>query len=422
MSEMIEKKTNTPSSGVQEQQFAAASVEAPSYTQQRTIGQLLRGDLGFIPVLLTLVIIVVFFQVITNGLFLSPRNLSFLFIQTATIGLVGLGIVLVLLLGEIDLSVAAVSTFTSVIMGDVVARLGLPAWVAISAALLTGALVGCINGLLIAVLRIPSFIVTLAASIAYSGLLITLLFGQATLEIQDSFINAIAGSAVSFLPDYLGIGLPALAVLLYAAYLVVNYQRRKSTGLRNPAFPQFLALLIVPVVVVAGAVIMFESYNGVPYSTALLFGLLLLFWIILTKTSLGRHIYAVGGNKEAARRAGINVVGIQIAVFTLASVFAAVAGIVDTSRGNSVASLVSPTLLLDAIGAAVIGGVSLFGGKGSVWGLIIGILIIGSLDNGLALKNLGSDVRQLVEGIVLLIAVTSDAVLRRVQARSASGR
>lgn len=422
MSEMIEKKTNTPSSGVQEQQFAAASVEAPSYTQQRTIGQLLRGDLGFIPVLLTLVIIVVFFQVITNGLFLSPRNLSFLFIQTATIGLVGLGIVLVLLLGEIDLSVAAVSTFTSVIMGDVVARLGSPAWVAISAALLTGALVGCINGLFIAVLRIPSFIVTLAASIAYSGLLITLLFGQATLEIQDPFINAIAGSSVSFLPDYLGIGLPALAVILYVAYLVFNYQRRKRAGLRNPAFPQFLALIIVPAVVVAGAVIMFESYNGVPYSTALLFGLLTLFWIILTKTSLGRHIYAVGGNKEAARRAGINVVGIQIVVFTLCSVLAAVAGIVDTSRGNSVASLVSPTLLLDAIGAAVIGGVSLFGGKGSVWGLIIGILIIGSLDNGLALKNLGSDVRQLVEGIVLLIAVTSDAVLRRVQARSASGR
>ena len=422
MSEMIEKKTNTPSSGVQEQQFAAASVEAPSYTQQRTIGQLLRGDLGFIPVLLTLVIIVVFFQVITNGLFLSPRNLSFLFIQTATIGLVGLGIVLVLLLGEIDLSVAAVSTFTSVIMGDVVARLGSPAWVAISAALLTGALVGCINGLFIAVLRIPSFIVTLAASIAYSGLLITLLFGQATLEIQDPFINAIAGSSVSFLPDYLGIGLPALAIILYVAYLVFNYQRRKRAGLRNPAFPQFLALIIVPAVVVAGAVIMFESYNGVPYSTALLFGLLTLFWIILTKTSLGRHIYAVGGNKEAARRAGINVVGIQIVVFTLCSVLAAVAGIVDTSRGNSVASLVSPTLLLDAIGAAVIGGVSLFGGKGSVWGLIIGILIIGSLDNGLALKNLGSDVRQLVEGIVLLIAVTSDAVLRRVQARSASGR
>ena len=295
---------------------------------------------------------------------------------------------------------------------------GLPPWVSISGALLTGALVGFINGFFVAVLRIPSFIVTLASSIAYSGLLITLLAGQATLEIQNPFIDAIAGSPRSFLPDYLGIGLPTLAVLLYVISLVINYRRRQSMGLRNPGIPQFLVRIIVPVVVVEGAVVVFESYNGVPYSTAILFGAILLFWIILTKTPFGRHIYAVGGNKEAARRAGINVVAIQLAVFTLCSLLAAVGGIIEASYTTSASTQVSNTLLLDAIAAAVIGGVSLFGGIGSVWSLVLGMLIIGSLGNGLALKNLGADIVQIVEGIVLLIAVTVDAVIRRLQARS----
>jgi D-xylose transport system permease protein len=179
---------------------------------------------------------------------------------------------------------------------------------------------------------------------------------------------------------------------------------------------------VIPVVLVEGAVILFENNYGVPYSTAILFGLIIIFWLILTKTSFGRHIYAVGGNAEAARRAGINVVGIRIAVFALCSLLAAAAGIMDASRGLSVASQVSPSLLLDAIGAAVIGGVSLFGGRGSVWAIVLGVLIIGSLENGLALKSQGADIKQIVEGAVLLLAVTSDAVIRRFQARSRSGR
>jgi len=209
-----------------------------------------------------------------------------------------------------------------------------------------------------------------------------------------------------------------MAVLLYVISLVINYRRRQSMGLRNPGIPQFLVRIIVPVVVVEGAVVVFESYNGVPYSTAILFGAILLFWIILTKTPFGRHIYAVGGNKEAARRAGINVVAIQLAVFTLCSLLAAVGGIIEASYTTSASTQVSNTLLLDAIAAAVIGGVSLFGGIGSVWSLVLGMLIIGSLGNGLALKNLGADIVQIVEGIVLLIAVTVDAVIRRLQARS----
>jgi D-xylose transport system permease protein len=303
-------------------------------------------------------------------------------------------------------------------MGVLSERVGLPPWLSIPGALATGALAGFINGYFIAVLRIPSFIVTLAASISYSGLLITLLNGQATLLIQNSFLVSIAGSPASFFPDSLGIGLPTAAVLLYVLYRVINYRRRASMGLRNPGLPQFLVYLIIPIVLVEGAVILFESNHGVPYSTGILFGAIALFWILLTKTSWGRHVYAVGGNKEAARRAGISVVSTQIAVFTLCSTLAAVGGIIEASFTFSASTQVSPFLLLNAIAAAVIGGVSLFGGKGSVWSLVLGMLIIGSLANGLALKNLGPDALDIIEGLVLLIAVTVDAVIRRLQART----
>jgi D-xylose transport system permease protein len=396
----------------------AAAVEAPSYIQRRSIGQLLRGDLGFLPVFVTLIIIMVFFQLITNGLFFGSGNLTNLFLQTAQIGLVGLGVILVLLLGEIDLSVAAVSTLCGVVMGVLSERVGLPPWLSIPGALLAGALAGFINGYFIAVLRIPSFIVTLAASISYSGLLITLLTGQATLSINNTFIDNIAGTPTSYFPDALGIGLPTAAVLLYLLYRIWDYRKRASLGLRNPSLPQLLAYLILPVVLVEGAVIVFESNHGVPYSTGILFGAIVIFWILLTKTSWGRHVYAVGGNKEAARRAGISIVATQLIVFTLCSALAAMGGIIEASYTFSASTQVSPFLLLNAIAAPVIGGVSLFGGKGSVWSLVLGVLIIGSLSNGLALKNLGTDALEIIEGLVLLVAVTVDAVIRRLQTRT----
>jgi D-xylose transport system permease protein len=398
---------------------AAASVEVPSYMPRRTIGQLLRGDLGFIPVLLTLIIVVVYFTIVSGGIFLQPENISNLMGgQIATIGILGLGSVLVLLLGEIDLSVASVAVLCSVIMAICSERLGLPAGVAILVALVAGAIIGLINGILVAVLRVPAFIVTLAGSIGYAGLLLNLLNGQSTLIINNSFIVAIAGSAKSFLPDYLGIGLPVLAVVLYAASLIFNYVRRRRAGLRTVSGTRVIVQIVITAVVVVGAIIVFESYQGVPYSTAILFGFIILFWLILTKTSFGRHIYAVGGNAEAARRAGINVVGVRIVAFTLCSMLAAVGGIILASRGTAVASQIDSTLLLNAIAAAVIGGTSLFGGRGSAWSIVLGILIIGSLVNGLALLSQGTDVSEMVEGAVLVIAVTVDAIVRRAQAQT----
>ncbi len=413
MSKMQEQKQPAT-----EGKSAVSAVERPEYIRRRTFGELLRGDLGFLPVLFTLVVVVIFFTATTQGLFLTPYNLSNLAQQIAEIGVVGLGSILVLLLGEIDLSVAAVAVLCAVIMAICSERLNYPAWLAITIALLAGALIGAINGFFVAIVRIPAFIVTLAGSIAYSGLLLALLNGQATLPIRNSFIVGIAGSPFSFLPDIYGVGLPLLAVVIYATALLLGRAKRLRLGLRTESLSRTIVQIITVAVIVGVAVAAFESYNGVPYSTALFFGLIILFWLVLTKTAFGRHIYAVGGNREAARRSGINVVGIRIAVFTLCSLLAAVGGIIEASRGNSVASQISPSLLLDAIAAAVIGGVSLFGGRGSAWAIVLGVLIIGALENGLTLQSQGTDVQNMVEGAVLVLAVTADALIRRAQARS----
>ncbi|HEX4206089.1 MAG TPA: inner-membrane translocator [Ktedonobacteraceae bacterium] len=406
------------------------AVEAPSYTQRRSFGQLLRGDLGFAPVLLTLLVIVVYFAITTNGVFLAPNNLSNLLQQVIGTGVASLGSALVLFLGEVDLSVAAVGVLGAAVMGILSERMGAPAGVAILAGLATGAVAGAFNGFLVSYLNIPSFIVTLASSIGFTGLEFTLLQDQAALSIGNPTILVLAGSAYSFLPDVYGVGIPTVILILYAFFEILNYFRRKKSGLRTPPIYQLVVRLVVIAVVVEGLIAVLENtpgpvpgtYLGVPISAAIWFGLIFVVWLLLKRTTFGRHVYAVGGNKEASRRAGIPVVRTKILVFVLCSTLAAAAGILLASRLNAVDSQVPSSLLLEAIAAAVIGGVSLFGGVGSVWSVILGALIIGSLQNGLQLRSMGTDVQNMVEGAVLIIAVAVDAIIRRAQSRSKSGR
>jgi D-xylose transport system permease protein len=422
MSNIVNKNTDESN-----QQTMASSVEAPSYTQKQTFGQMLRGDLGFLPVFLTLLIIVVYFTVTPPaGIFLQPRNFSNLLQQSVQTGITALGVVPVLLLAEVDLSLAVVGTFGAVVMGVLSERMGVPATAAIAAGILAGALAGAINGFFVAVLRIPSFIVTLAAYIFYQGAVLALLAPQDTLIIHNPTIVNIAGSSTSFLPDWLGIGLPIVLLIVYAASLFYDQAVRKRNGLRAKSLPQLIGRIVLVAVIVLGVVFTLENtpsptpglYLGVPTSVAIFVLLILVVWLVLTKTTYGRHIYAAGGNAEAARRAGINITMIRITVFTLCSGLAAVAGVLQASRANSVATAISPVLTLQAIAAAVIGGVSLFGGKGSTWSIILGTLIITSLANGLALQSRGTDVQFMIQGAVLLLAVTADALIRRAQVRS----
>lgn len=377
--------------------------------------RLRRGDLGQLPVVLTLVLIAIFFEITSSGLFLLPRNLSNLMLQIASTGLVALGAVLVLLIAEIDLSLGVVSYVCGTVMVVLSVQHGASPIVAILGALAVGAIIGLINGIFVAVLRVPSFIVTLAALIGYSGLVLHILLPNTTIRLTDDFLAGIAANYLTFPWDLL---LPIPFIALYVLLELWNRVRRQRAGLAQGPLWELGARAGTAVVIFALALLVFENYRGIPYTALILIGAILLFWLIMRFTGFGRHVYAVGGNAEAARRAGIGVVGIRVAVFTLASVLAGVGGILAASRAISGTAQIDQTLLLDAIAVAVIGGVSLFGGRGSVWAVVLGSLVIGSLKNGLDLLGQQQDIKQMVEAVVLIIAVTVDAITRR---RNASG-
>ena len=374
-----------------------------------------KGEFGQLPVLLTLILVMIFFNIASNGIFLHPRNLSNLVLQQAVVGTLALGSVLVLLIGEIDLSIAAVSYLCGAIMVKLSVDNHTSAFVAILAALVVGLVIGIVNGFFVAYLRVPSFIVTLAGLLAYSGLVLHVLLPNTTIRLEDNTLKAIAAKYVVFPWDVL---IPLPIVAIYVLLLMRTRLARARQGLVLTPWWDFglrIGAVILAVVIALGV---FEQYQGVPITAIVLLGLILVFWLIMRFTTFGRHVYAVGGNAEAARRAGINVVGIRIAIFALASTLAATAGILEASRIISGSAQIDPTFLLNAIAMAVIGGVSLFGGRGSVWAVVIGMLIIGSLANGLVLLGKGTDIEQMVEGAVLLVAVTVDAVARRRNATS----
>jgi D-xylose transport system permease protein len=414
--------TNTAGSSEPDAISAESSSASGAATASANVGGLIsrvRGllgsDLGQLPVFIGLVLIAIYFQFAGGGFFLTPQNLTNLVQQIITIAIVALGAVLVLLIGEIDLSLAAVASLCGAFMGVLSARQGWPAWAAILAAIVAGLLIGAINGFFISVLRMPSFIVTLAALIFYQGLLLLVLYPQTTLPIRDDAINRIA---VTYMPEYLGIGIPIALVVIYALSLVISRAARQRAGLPVMTVGQLAFRIGLVAAIVVAVLVFFDNYLGVPLVALILLGLLIIFWLITTRTRFGRHVYAVGGNTEAARRAGIRVVSLRIMIFSLAAMLAAIGGILLASRQVSAASAVDQTLLLSAIAAAVIGGVSLFGGRGSVWAVILGSLVVGSLENGLDLIGQSTAVKNMVEGVVLLLAVLVDALTRR---RNATG-
>ena len=377
--------------------------------------RLFRGDLGQIPVFIGLVVIAIYFQIAGGGFFLSSQNLANLALQMVTTTILAVAAVLVLLIAEIDLSLSAVAYLSGGIMGVLSARQGWSAPAAILGGLVAGAIIGLVNGFFIAIVRMPAFIVTLAAFIGYQGVLSKILEPQTTLPMRDNAINNIA---VTFLPPTLGFGLPILVLVLYAVGTLFTRARRQRAGLPVQSTASLALQIGLPVVITLVVVYGFQSYQGVPLTVMIMLGIVLVFWLITTKTAFGRHIYAVGGNAEAARRAGIKVAGLRVAIFTLASTLAAVGGVLEVSREVSAPAQLDQALLLNAIAAAVIGGVSLFGGRGSVWGVVIGALIVESLINGLTLTGQPASVELMAEGVVLLVAVLIDAIVRR---RSVTG-
>jgi D-xylose transport system permease protein len=326
--------------------------------------------------------------------------------------------VLVLLLGEIDLSVGAVSGVCAAVMAVLNVKRGIPAPVAIAIAVLVGTAIGTFQGFWFARFRIPSFVVTLAGLLAWQGALLLVLGTTGTINLLNPTIDALTGT---FLGPVGGWALAIVALGFYAVTGVMGRRRRTAAGLDLPPVQAFAARIAVATVIVAVSVLVLNGDRGVPLALLILLAFVVFFDYIVRRTRFGRYVLAVGGNAEAARRAGISVNGIRIAVFALASTMAACGGILLASRLLAVnQSSGGSDLLLNSIAAAVIGGTSLFGGRGSVWSALTGSLVIVSISNGMDLLALSSAIKFLITGGVLLAAVTIDAVAR--QGRQSAGR
>jgi D-xylose transport system permease protein len=373
--------------------------------------RLRQGDIGQLPVAVGLVVIWTIFEVASDGVFLQPFNLVNLTLQMAATGTISIGLVLVLLLGEIDLSAGVVSGLCAAVMAVLNVRFGFSAPAALALGLLTGAAVGALHGIWITRFGIPSFVVTLAGLIAWQGALLLVLGRTGTVNLRDPLITSLAGTFLTGAAAY-------ASAALFIAYLglapLISYRSRRAAGLTVPPITVVAIRAVAIAAVVIAAVTVLDADRGVASGLLFLVGAVIVMDFVLRRVRFGRMIYAIGGNTEAARRAGIPVRAVRAVVFVLASTFAAWGGILGASRLLAVnQSAGQGDVLLNAIAAAVIGGTSLFGGRGSVWAALLGIMVIQSISNGMDLLSLSSSIKFMITGGVLLTTVTIDAVLRR---------
>jgi D-xylose transport system permease protein len=381
--------------------------------------RILAGDSGVLPVVVGVVVIAILFQS-ANSRFLSPENLVNLLVQGSIYMLIGMGEVFVLLLGEIDLSLGFVAGIAAVVVTELVQpTVGWPWWAAIPAALAAASLLGALQGLLVTRLRLPSFVVTLAGYLGFQGLMIQLLGSGGTIPIQDETINNIANGTLSPVAGWV---LTALVVLLFAGVTIVNDQRRRKRGLVVPPAPvTWLKILGAVAAGVAVGLIVNTSrgvpafpISGMPWVIPLVFVVLVAWSFLLGRTRFGRYLYAIGGSAEAARRAGINLTRIRLAAFMLASFTAGIGGIVYASRLRSIStSFDGGQIVLYVVATAVIGGTSLFGGRGHPLHAILGGVVIAAIVNGMALLGLSAAIQLMATALVLLASITVDVVVRR---------
>jgi D-xylose transport system permease protein len=390
---------------------APPPAEAPaSATPAAALRRLTEGELGSLRVLILLAVVWTIFGIAHNR-FLTAGNLTNLTLQVSAVATISIGVVLVLLLGEIDLSVGAVSGLAGAVMATLSVKHGWSATTAIVAGLGSGALIGLFQGSIATRLEIPTFVVTLAGLLAWQGALLQLLGTTGTLNISDPGILKLAGT---FYSDAVGWIMAALGCAAIAASALRQRRRRVAAGLAVVS-PATLAMRVgAPIAAIIVAVAILNADRGVPLSALIVVLLAVFFQHVAQRTTFGRHIYAVGGDAEAARRAGIGVARIRTSVFVLAGTLAAAGGILAASRLLAVnQSSGGGDLLLLAIAGPVIAGVSLFGGRGSVWGALLGALVIGSISNGMDLLALQSSVKFMVTGGVLLVALVLDAIARK---------
>lgn len=412
---------------------ASAQLSLGGYIQD-WLRRVRAGDLGSLPIILGLIMIAAIFGYLSDGIFFRPRNFVNLLLQMSGLTALAMGVVFVLLIAEIDLSLAFVSGVGAVVM-TLLLREGsgaerwweswvdqpYPWWLAIIIALAVTTLIGLLHGLIITKAGVPSFVVTLAGLLAWSGvvlILTTIFTKEGVITIQDPVVKNIANS---YMPkDYRTWLAFAVLVGIYGFTQIGNVLSKQRQNISGKPMAIVLGQLLFLALLGGLAILYANQDRGVPTSAIIVLVFLAIWSFVANRTKFGRYVYAVGGNPEAARRAGINVDSIRIRVFMISSFMAGVGGIILASRLGSVSTNTGGgNLLLNAIAAAVIGGTSLFGGTGRVSSAVLGALVIQAVDNGMGLMGWASGVKFVVNGSVLLAAVLIDAYSRR--SRSASG-
>ncbi|MDV9194293.1 sugar ABC transporter permease [Streptomyces sp. Wh19] len=375
------------------------------------------GELGSLPVLVGLIVIAVVFQ-FQNSNFLSASSIANVAVYSSGLGIMAVGIVFVLLLGEIDLSVGSVAGVGAAVWAVLNVNHGWSDWTAVLVAVLSGMVLGALHGFFFAKIGVPAFVVTLAGFLGWSGLQEWMMGGEGS-------INTPSGSIVENLTNYffedkaVAYGVALVAVLAYAASLLMDSRRRGAAGL--PARPTTEVLLrtgIVAILCFAVAYVLNEpsGARGLPLALVIFLAVLVVADFVARRTTFGRQVFAVGGNPEAARRAGIDVDRIRIIVFALSGMLGAFGGLFIASlSGGATKSVGGGNTLMLVIAAAVIGGTSLFGGRGKVWSALLGMIVIQSIQQGLNMIGMANAIQYMITGAVLLAAVVIDSVSRRTQ-------
>lgn len=360
----------------------------------------------------TLVLIMLLFQVLTDGILLKPLNITNIILQNSYILVLAIGMVLVIITGHIDLSVGSIAAFVGAISGILIINHNIPTYLAILICLLVGAIIGAWQGFWVAYVKIPAFIVTLAGMLLFRGLTMLVLDGQSIAPYPKSF----QGISSGFIPDPFGHGELHLLTIIFGIvfsiiYILMEIKTRRTQlqyQFEVPSKGLFIAKLVAIVVLLNIFTYVLATYEGIPTILIILFALILLYSFVMKKTVMGRHVYAIGGNEKAASLSGIKTKKVTFWVFVNMGVLSALSGLIFAARLNAATPKAGNLFELDAIAACFIGGASAYGGIGTVGGAIVGGLVMGVMNNGMSILGLGIDWQQGIKGLVLLAAVAFD--------------
>ncbi|SEP82752.1 multiple monosaccharide ABC transporter membrane protein [Virgibacillus subterraneus] len=380
------------------------------------IKQLLSSNIRKFGMIIALVGIVLLFQVLTNGILLKPLNVTNIIMQNSYIIVLSIGMMLVIITGEIDLSVGSVAAFVGAVAGVLLVSWELPVIVGILLCLVLGAIIGAWQGFWIAFVNIPAFIVTLAGMLIFRGLTLVVLDGKTIAPFPDGFRSL----SSSFVPDLFGgsggelqLFTIVIGIALSIVYVLSEIKLRRTDTkyeFKTLSYPLFIIKLILFIALINVFTYVLASYEGIPYVLIVLAVLITGYTFVMNKTVIGRHIYAVGGNANAAQLSGVKTKKMKFWVFVNMGVLSALCGIIFAGRLNAATPQAGNLFELDAIAAAVIGGASFTGGVGTVFGAVIGALVMGVLNNGMSLMGIGIDWQQAIKGLVLLAAVAFDVL------------